>query len=341
MCSPKCYTGRLPYRNSYPQLRVKTEKDYNAVNMDGRLAAPGDLKELLSPSLLWFIVEKRLPYSKTDPIDFAEFGRSIFLEAGNFSSLVRDSVWPVLTALSNIGLDNMPDLSRCLPPPSDPSYPEQCLGLQLLLDHCPRMLLRGVDQRWTHAYFGLVSQRLARTWHALPPHERPDSWARWRKTVSLDYWIAVRFWLATPFVHSELADDQEISVEFTEETRVVVERESGIEDPYRAQRKAILADLYGFPRVHHAGPPQGEGVTRESWTFWMTMLMDIHKPIIDRYGRYPYRNAICGRDSTTEEREWAKNTGHFAEASEEVARKIKQDVEQGRWTPLGQGSQKP
>ena len=35
-----------------------------------------------------------------------------------------------------------------------------------------------------------------------------------------------------------------------------------------------------------------------------------HKEIIDRFGRYPHRNAVLGRESTPEEREWlAHNEG--------------------------------
>jgi uncharacterized protein (DUF924 family) len=300
-------------------------------------AALEKLQGLLTPSLLRFIIKTRLPYSRTGPIDF--FGRSIFIEGGKFGPLVRDQVWPVLIALSEIDLENMPDLCQYLPPPTDPSYLEQYLRVLLLVDHCPRSHFRGANKRWIRGCFSPLSQHLARTSHSLPPEQRPDSWARWRQVTSLDYWIAVRFWLVTPFVHSEAAEDQEIAVEFTEETRTVVEQASGVVDPYRTQREAILTDLYGFPMVFRAGPPQGTNVTREGWTFWMAMLMDVHKPIIDRYGRYPYLNSICGRDSTAEEREWIENTQLFAGVGEETAKMIKQDIERGQWTPLGQGFQ--
>ena len=34
-----------------------------------------------------------------------------------------------------------------------------------------------------------------------------------------------------------------------------------------------------------------------------------HKAIIDRFGRYPHRNAILGRESTAEESEFLKQPG--------------------------------
>lgn len=300
--------------------------------------AEGELSHLLRPSLFKLIVGVRLPYAKNAPIDFAAFGRDIFLE-NRFGPLVKDAVWPVLIALSNIGLDDMPDLSMYLPHPSDPMYPEQCLGLQLLLDHCPRVLFRGIDHRWTYAYFAELSQRLAETWYALPDDQRPDKWERWQSPgLALDYWIGIRFWFGTPFVHSELLEHQKIALKFTEETRSVLETVTGHTDPYRSRRAEILADVTGFPREYRKGPPQGNEVTRESWVWWMGMLMDIHVPIVDRFGRYPYSNAICGRESSDEEVRWIEETTHFGEASEDVARRVREDVEKGRWTPLGEDS---
>ena len=305
--------------------------------MGGGPVAPVDLGHLLTPALLTFIVNSRLPYGRLESIDFVEFGRNIFLE-DHFGPIVKDKVWPVLIALSKIGLDSMPDLSTYLPRPGDSAYPEQCLGLQLLLDCCTRLLFRGIDERWTHAYFPQLSERLANVWYALPAEQRPDRWERWQKDTGLDYWIAVRFWFGTPFVHSERLENQHTALIFTEETRSVVERESGQVDPYRARRNEILSDLVGFPREYSKGPPQGADVTRERWTFWMGMLMDIHVPIIERFGRYPYLNAICGSGSTTQEKEWIENTNHWGEATEEVAKRVKEDVDAGRWTPLGTDS---
>ncbi|KAJ9151485.1 hypothetical protein NKR19_g4929 [Coniochaeta hoffmannii] len=305
--------------------------------MGGGPTALEELKRLLTPELLTHIVNARLPYDKHAPIDFAEFGRNIFLE-DNFGPVVQDRVWPTLIALSKVGLDGIPDLSTFLPPPTDASYPEQCLGLQLLLDHCPRLLFRGIDERWTYSYFMPLSERLAQIWHVLRTEQRPDGWDLWQKSAGLDYWIGVRFWFGTPFVHSERLEYQHTALEFTDETRTIVESETGVPDPWRAKRKETLADLTGYPRVYRAGPPQGEDVTPASWTYWMCMLMDIHVPIIEHYGRYPCQNAIRGRESTAEEKEWIEETTHFGETTQDVAKRVKEDIAAGRWTPLGTDS---
>ncbi|KAF3767077.1 hypothetical protein M406DRAFT_253240 [Cryphonectria parasitica EP155] len=67
------------------------------------------------------------------------------------------------------------------------------------------------------------------------------------------------------------------------------------------------------------------------------MLFDTHKPIIDRFGRYPYRNGTLARASTPEEVEWLEQVGHYGETPSEVARQVKRDVERGIWQPLGEG----
>ena len=72
----------------------------------------------------------------------------------------------------------------------------------------------------------------------------------------------------------------------------------------------------------------------------MGMLMDIHKPIIDVFGRYPYLNAVLGRQSSEDEESWIDMMGHFGEADADVAKRVREDIKLGRWTPLGEGSVK-
>ena len=37
----------------------------------------------------------------------------------------------------------------------------------------------------------------------------------------------------------------------------------------------------------------------------------LHAEVIERFGRFPHRNEILGRESTAEEREWLKKKGGF------------------------------
>ncbi|KAJ6482569.1 hypothetical protein C8R45DRAFT_305074 [Mycena sanguinolenta] len=294
-----------------------------------------DLKDILTADLFHFMVDCRIPFSKTEPLDFVQVGQQFMSD--DYGPKFHERVWPVLKTLSKIGLDNMPDMMDFLPPPTDPDFATQCLGLQLILDQAPRALCssKSTDGRYVNSYFDLISQRLVDTWLALPAHLRPDSWANRKDDMSLDYWTLLRLWFGAPIVHNGTVPSQERALAFEEETRLVVEQMTGERDPNRASRDTILSDIYAFPRVLMAGPPSGEGVSLTTWAWWMLMVMDVHKPIIDRFGRYPYANAIKGLDSTDKELEWIRKTDHFGEAPPDVAKKVKEDVAHGRWTPLG------
>ncbi|KAF7328675.1 hypothetical protein MSAN_02469100 [Mycena sanguinolenta] len=281
------------------------------------------------------MVDCRIPFSKTEPLDFVKVGENFMSD--DYGPKFVERVWPILKTLSRIGLDNMPDMMDFLPPPTDPDFALQCLGLQLVLDQAPRALCssESTDGRYISAYFDPISRRLIDSWFALPAHLRPDSWVNRKDTMSLDYWILLRLWLGAPIVHNGTVPSQERALAFEEETRMVVEQMTGERDPNRAIRDTILSDIYAFPRMLRAGPPSGEGVTVTTWSWWMLKVMDVHKPIIDRFGRYPYWNAIQGLDSTDEELEWIQRTDHFGEAPPDVAKKVREDIAHGRWTPLG------
>ncbi len=58
------------------------------------------------------------------------------------------------------------------------------------------------------------------------------------------------------------------------------------------------------PKVHEQAVILFEGTSNLSYELK-------HKEIIDRFGRYPHRNAILGRTSSTEELEWLQGNSGF------------------------------
>lgn len=134
--------------------------------------------------------------------------------------------------------------------------------------------------------------------------------------------------------HQESTADHETMVAHVESLRLAMEQRTGHQDLVRDDEH-IKKDVFAFPRV------VSNVDTDRTWSFHEAAFFcfkvdDVYKPVIDKYGRYPYRNAIEGRDSTDEEREWIEKTDHFAEASPAVAGRVKEDVAARRWTPLGQ-----
>lgn len=40
----------------------------------------------------------------------------------------------------------------------------------------------------------------------------------------------------------------------------------------------------------------------EGFAFWVWIVLSTHKPIIEKFGKYPYRDLVMGRISTEEEK---------------------------------------
>jgi uncharacterized protein (DUF924 family) len=294
------------------------------------------ISTLLTPDLFETLVNAKLPFSMTEPLEFEDVGQKQFKGKAPIPSELVERVWPVLEALSKLELASIPDLLQFLPPVADDAFPRQALGLQLLLDQMTRSLFRGIDGRWRSAYFDIISLKYAHTLDAMPEEQKPWSWSRWKTFATLDFWVLARTWYICPFVHSDEISDQERALIFTEETRNVVEQETGTTDPYRAERDSILSDIYGVSPMLKEGPPAA-GATVQMYAYWMCKLMDIHKPVVDKFGRYPYRNAYFGRQNTLEEEAWAKKRAGNPMASEELTSRLKKDIDTGIWTPLGAG----
>ncbi|KAJ7186786.1 hypothetical protein C8R46DRAFT_981089 [Mycena filopes] len=291
------------------------------------------LEYLLRPEVLNAALSVYWPWSKSAPVDW-EAVRDVYFGDQSDVDKLREACYPALKKLSVIGLDNMPNLMQFLPPPSAPEFPQQALGLLILIDQGSRLLLNGVDARWTNDYFDHVAYAFVSHLLDLPEDLRPDKAQRWTNVgYSFDSWVAIRFWFIAPFAHAEIWASQERAVALADEARVVTERRTGVADPYRRTRDKNSRDPLAFARVITAGPPAGN-ITMPEFIFWFSMVIDIHPPIIRKFGRYPYRNGAFGRFATAEEEQFLRDTNCFGCIDAESAAKIRQDVLAGRWTPL-------
>jgi hypothetical protein len=198
-----------------------------------------NLAAMLTPSLFYATLKSRLPWPKEKPLDFNTVGTYIFNNEPDSLKEFHRVCYPALKHLSTLGVPNVPDLMHFLPAPEAKEFPEQALGLQLLLDQGPRQLFTGIDQRYTNAYFDVISLKYAKRLQALPESLRPDNKIRWIRELraSFDYWIVARFWFMAPFAHSEDIHDQELQSALAEESRLAVESRIGKKDPYRANEE--------------------------------------------------------------------------------------------------------
>lgn len=291
-----------------------------------------DVHSIITPLLLEQMWRARVPWPSTHHISGKELVTEFFSDDSRFSTAVQDA-WPALKALSHAyGPGTIPDMTGFLPSPEDPGFPEQAFGMHVLLDQAPRVLFKGIDGRWT-SWFDKVARSLYDYYYSLPERLTPwaaDAWAG----STFEYWICIASEFNATMAHQESRGDQRISALRIEQIRRAVEDFSGHRDPARDGSSPPLDEYSLVYVVTHVDLDQEWSFPKAA--FFSFMVDDAHRPIIDKFGRYPYRNAIEGRNSTADELEWIQRTDHFAEADPEVAERVRRDNASGTWTPLGE-----
>lgn len=292
-----------------------------------------DLHSIITRAFLRQMCLARVPWLPTHHISGKELVTEFFSDDYRFLTAAK-AAWPALKAISHAyGPITIPDMTYFLPSPEDPKFPEQAFGMHVLLDQAPRVLFKGIDGRWT-SWFDKIAGKLYEYYYGLPERQRPWTRGAWAG-ATFEYWACVAIEFNSTMAHHESTADQQLSATNTEQLRCAVEDFSGHRDPVRDDSSAPLDEYSMVDIVSHVDLGRDWALHEASFLFFS--VDDAHKPIIDRFGRYPYRNAIEGRDSTLDEVEWIQKTAHFAEASPEVAKRVKQDMAARRWTPLGEG----
>jgi len=333
------------------------------------------LKTVITPELLTLSLKAHLGHSRTTPINYYTYISGMFTGEPSVSpEVLKSHTWPALLALSRFpgGPASLtPDLlvKNFLPSPDDPAFPDAALGLVLLIDQGPRSFCNAhgdspTDVRYTDGFFGSVALRLTR-WllldeengKGLPEHLRPNAWPRWEECgVSADYYVLARFMFGAPLVHSEDAAAQRQARQYTEDLRCWVEQRYGVSDPYcdteNPLGRALMDDesVYGFANMAMGmikgdipdksqikdKDDQGNPLMGVAEGFFVLgLLFDVHLPLLAKFGRYPYRNGALGRVHTPEEEAWMAGQDMFKELPDDLRRRIREDVEQNRWSPLG------
>ena len=223
-------------------------------------------------------------------------------------------------------------------------FPEQALGLQILLDQAPRILCTDTDERWRNDYFDHLALGFAKRLRELPAGQSLEKKERWAQVgYSFDHWTSIIILVIAPFAHAEDMECQRVQTSLTCYLRDETERYCGAVDPHFSANPGLAEsqDVGAFSRIAKTGgPEEGEHAGVQDHVFWFCWILDAHVPIIRVFGRYPYRNAAVGRVCTEEEERFLEETDRFGEMKDERAKKrIREDVEKGIWTPLGEGKE--
>lgn len=316
-----------------PVYRAKRDEDLNDWI---------DLSAHITPRFLEHILRIRCPWPKHCPLDI----KAVAQWSGKIPEDARDKLrsltWPILKHLSSLGPnpDDVPDLMVLLSTPSAPEFPSQALALLILLDQVPRFYCsQGTDVRWLNSFFDPLAQRLAAQLFSLPQALQPHRLERWMETGhTYDHWFVIALLFLAPLDHTENLPTHQLLRQLTGSMRVDLADRTGVPDPYAEKLACDLHDALAFPLWIRAGSPwtEGDEIQLHEFGYYRLAMTDVHYPIIEKFGRYPWRNAAICRASTKEEVQYLEESGHFAETNHKVVEHIREDIMKGRWTALGE-----
>lgn len=148
---------------------------------------------------------------------------------------------------------------------SPPETPAStALSLFLLLDQMTRNVFRA-DQALIYAHYDRLSRALA---HAML--SRPDGEDRWDLAYRGNF--IRRSWFYLPLMHSEHLEDHEAEMKLMRQAEEDAAAEGGEEARHYVQRSIKYEEM--------------------------------HSELIKRFGRYPHRNKVLGREDSKEELEY-------------------------------------
>ncbi|KAL8776997.1 MAG: hypothetical protein Q9213_008049 [Squamulea squamosa] len=152
---------------------------------------------------------------------------------------------------------------------------EAALGLVLLLDQMPRNIFR-TNQSLIYTHYDRISRAVAYAIYDAPLSIYSSCFSVDTCSNYVDS-PPYRMWFYLPLMHSEALSDHDLISEKLKEMKRGAEK-------------------------------RGDDMGRE----YVGTLVDFekrHRVILDRFGRYPHRNGVMGREDTEEERKWLREGG--------------------------------
>lgn len=168
----------------------------------------------------------------------------------------------------------------------------------LLLDQLPRNCYRDASSAVVFSVFDPLSEEVAQAAIAAGiPDEEPE--VRWR--------FGYRLWFYMPLMHSEKLAVHELALrkfeQLAEDVETLIDDEpKDHENEYKARAREVVRK------------------DAEAAKGFVDLQLDFekrHQVVIQRFGRYPHRNEMLGRESTAEEKQYLADGGETFAASKE------------------------
>ncbi|RHZ49180.1 DUF924 family protein [Aspergillus thermomutatus] len=244
----------------------------------------------LVPSLLPRVYDFWFQYIPSDErlvVPSPEDWKRWFMKSDEFDGACTSQFSPLLAAIRKASPSAEEILSR-----TQPSSPQDWLGLILLLDQLPRNIYRAESSRTVFEFFDPLARTIAlRAADAGYPSRGPF---RYRQ--------AQRIWFYLPFIHSEDLRMQELARAKYQEmageiTRLLDGDPTALSDDERACRRVLVEN-------------------RERVEAQLTLHFRVQREHYDpvaRFGRFPHRNAALGRVSSEEEKRFVEEGNTFGQ----------------------------
>lgn len=298
------------------------------------------LQSIITPELLKYIHDTALPrpgasaeelFKQYDDENHGEdLARTLYLST--FHS--------IFIPLSQIPLADWPsELKFLLPTPGDLDFPVHACSLIILLDQVPRRILKRHNRRWAFGFFDQLAQRLAKELDDLPGDVRLDNLERWFAADSTFTWADAMLRRSILLLSMEHAEDSTFKsrvAKVHEEIRQMAEEHYNRPDPTRTDPRVSDDNVTSLPRLvsEPMPPPYLDATEHADYFFFQALLNRCHAPPLKEFKRYPWRNAILGREDTREEAEYLGSIVNFNPTDPDVTEDIRRDVQAGVFRPL-------
>ncbi|KYK56483.1 hypothetical protein DCS_03483 [Drechmeria coniospora] len=254
------------------------------------MSKANDLRSALTPALLaevrdfWF---EHLAGPDSLVIPVREDSMRWFAGGEELDRLCVQRFQPTLEAIRRCAPTSGDDIIAAV----DPLDPRDWMSLLVLLDQMPRNCYRGPLSATAFTFFDPLARDLAM---AAMKRGIPDGAPviRWQ--------LAYRSWFYMPLMHSEELAAHETAVaafgKMIDDVRALSSEKEGPkdEDEFRAKARTVV----------QSNVEQAIKVASMNADFEKK-----HYDIIKRFGRYPHRNPVLGREPTAEEVDYLANGG--------------------------------
>ena len=315
--------------------------------MNGMEDLKRHLGEILTPELCMEVYRLKFPWEKGNLPSGAVEGQSHFKPSADYIQAFYNLIFHhAIKPLSQLPLDSVlsVDLSKLLPNPNSPEYPEHCLGMITLLDQT-RVFTTGYGFRYTRAFFDPICEQLVRQLVSLPANIRPDGKQAWlSRDYTLEDWLVRTLWFWAPLVHSDvfMTADRELLKEWLHNMRSEVEYHAAVSDPFASMEPYDDVDINAFKGIMTKGPPSKSYFNSDNeaavsdYAFWWIRILNSHFAITDMCGHYPYWVRWTGLEWTEEDKEFMEKTDNFQydPANEPILQQVRNDYLDGVWKPL-------